>query len=192
MIAGSGRNGSGQLQGTGNTVRVSSTASGQGVLLFQGNLVGLAPDGVTPLPFRDPLTISSSDDAFVTPDIRVLDNRFVRPALTAGGNFGNALQFSVSRVMDHTALIQGNVFGLGVDGSPIGVEQDAISISVGNSTRFPRIRIGGLLTHEGNTFSSSFDLPGGGRGNAISWGFTPNDSRVEVVGNRLIVDKLPS
>lgn len=186
VIAGSGRNGSGQLQGTGNTVRVSSTASGQGVLLFQGNLVGLAPDGVTPLPFRDPLTISSSDDAFVTPDIRVLDNRFVRPALTAGGNFGNALQFSVSRVMDHTALIQGNVFGLGVDGSPIGVELHAISISVGNSSRFPRIRIGGLLTHEGNTFSSSFDLPGGGRGNAISWGFTPNDSRVEVVGNRML------
>ncbi len=155
VLAGSGRDFNGQPGGGGNTLRVNSTSSARGRILLQGNLIGLAPDGITPLPLRDAFTIQSGDDGFQTPQIEFLDNRFVRPRRNTGGSFGGALLFHVGRQMNETALIQGNVFGLGVDGSRIGVERDHIEVFLGNSSQVPRILIGGLGVGEGNVFAAA-------------------------------------
>jgi hypothetical protein len=185
VLAGSGRDASGLPGGGGNELRANSISGSPGLVLFQGNLVGLAPDGITPLPFRDPLTVRSGDDGFDTPDIRILDNRFARPVRSFSGNFGGALAFSASRVMTTPALVQGNVFGLGVDGSRPGVERDAITISLGNSSNVPRVRIGGTGAGEGNLFAAT-TAAGTAFGSAVSLPSGSVTTFVEFAGNRML------
>lgn len=187
VIAGSGRDQNGLPGGGGNELRANSASGDRALVLFQGNLVGLAPDGITPLPFRDPLTVRSGDDTFETPDIRILDNRFVRPARSFGGNFGGALVFSTARTMTAPALIQGNVFGLGVDGSRPGVERDAIRITLGNNSHVPRLRIGGASAGEANVFAATIAAPGAGDlGSAVQLPSGNVATFVEFTGNRVL------
>jgi hypothetical protein len=186
VIAGGGRNGAGQVLGGANVLRVNSIASERGLILLQGNLIGLAPDGITPLPLRDAFTVNTGDDAFDTPDIRILDNRFARVQRESGGGFGGALQVSISRVMNEVTLIQGNVFGLGVDGSVVGVEKDHVLVFLGNSSRVPRLLIGGLGIGEGNTFGGGIRQSASALGSAV---LLPNGSVstfVEFVANRML------
>jgi hypothetical protein len=188
VIAGGGRDLSGQPGGGTSRLRVNSIVSERGSILLQGNLIGLAPDGSTPLPMRDPFIVLTGDDGFDTPDIRILDNRLARATGNFSGGFGGALQFSVSRMMTETALIQGNVFGLGVDGSVVGVEKDHIEIFLGNSSRVPRVLIGGLGAGEGNTFvgAKRQSFTGLSLGSAV---ILPNgnvSTFVEFVGNRML------
>jgi len=185
VIAGSGRDQNGLPGGGGNELRANSASGDRALVLFQGNLVGLAPDGITPLPFRDPLLVRSGDDSFETPDIRILDNRFVRPVRNFSGNFGGALVFSASRTMTAPVLIQGNVFGLGVDGSRPGVERDAIAIVLGNSSRVPRVRIGGTGPGEGNVFAAT-TAAAGDLGSAVSLPSDNVTTFIEFAGNRML------
>lgn len=188
VIAGGGRDLSGAPGGGGSTLRVNSVSAETGSILLQGNLIGLAPDGVTALPTRDPLIVNTGDDAFATPDIRILDNRFARPRRNFSGGFGGALRISISRTMDQAALIQGNVFGLGADGSLIGVEKDHIEVFLGNNSRVPRLLVGGLLPGQGNTFAGG--LPQSATGQSLgSAVILPNgnvSTLVEFVGNTLL------
>jgi CSLREA domain-containing protein len=179
VLAGSGRDTQNQIVGGGVRLRTSAFPA---TLLFQGNLVGLAPDGLTPLPLRDAVSINIDAGLADNAEGRVLDNRFVRVARTFSGN---ALQFNPNGAMAQPLLVQGNVFGLAVDGTALGVAGKGIQISVGNGASVPNIKIGGLAQGEGNVFANVFDIPGAGRGTAIGWGFLPSDSRVEVVGNRM-------
>lgn len=188
VIAGGGRDLGGQPGGGTSRLRVNSIVSERGSILLQGNLIGLAPDGITPLPMRDPFIVQTGDDSFDTPDIRILDNRFARATGNFSGAFGGALQFSVSRTMTDTAMIQGNVFGLGVDGSVVGVEKDHIEIFLGNGSRVPRVLIGGLGAGEGNTFvgAKRQSFTGISLGSAV---ILPNgnvSTFVEFVGNRML------
>jgi hypothetical protein len=187
VIAGSGRDLAGQPGGGINTVRVNSTSTTRAELRVQGNLVGLAPDGITALPFRDPLLVSTGDDAFETPDIRIQDNRFARPPRNFGCNCGGALRFNTSRTMTEPALIRGNVFGLAVDGSRPGVQGDHIEVFLGNNSRVPRVQVGGLLPGEGNTFAAGLRLNAGVLGSAVR---LPNGSEVstfvEFAGNAML------
>jgi hypothetical protein len=185
VIAGSGRDAGGLPGGGGNELRANSSSTARATVLFQGNLVGFAPDGITPLPFRDPLLVRSGDDSFETPDIRILDNRFARPVRNFSGNFGGALAFSTSRVMTTPALIQGNVFGLGVDGSRPGVERDAITISLGNGSHVPRVRIGGTGAGEGNVFAAT-TAAAGAFGSAVSLPSGSVTTFIEFAGNRML------
>lgn len=188
VIAGGGRDLSGQPGGGTSRLRVNSIVSERGSILLQGNLIGLAPDGSTPLPMRDPLIVLTGDDGFDTPDIRILDNRFARATGNFSGGFGGALQFSVSRTMTETALIQGNVFGLGVDGSLVGVEKDHIEVFLGNSSRVPRLLIGGLGAGEGNTFAGAKrqSFTGLSLGSAVILPSGNVSSFVEFVGNHML------
>lgn len=188
VIAGGGRDLSAPpLPGGGsNTLRVNSISGDRGLILLQGNLIGLAPDGITALPFRDPIIVQTGDDGFVTPDIRILDNRFARAPRSFSGGFGGALQMSISRVMNETALIQGNVFGLGVDGSVIGVEKDHIQVFLGNSSRVPRLLIGGLGAGEGNTFAGGIRTSISDLGSAVRLPSDEVSTFVEFVGNRML------
>ncbi len=190
VIAGSGRDLSAPpLPGGGsNTLRVNSVNGDRGLILLQGNLIGLAPDGITSLPFRDPIIVQTGDDAFVTPDIRILDNRFARAPRSFSGGFGGALRMSINRVMNETALIQGNVFGLGVDGSVIGVEKDHIEVFLGNISRVPRLLIGGLGAGEGNVFSGARrqSVSGLSLGSAAILPSGSVTTFVEFVGNRML------
>jgi hypothetical protein len=188
VIAGGGRNAAGLPFGGSNRLGTRSSSTERGQLLVQGNLIGLAPDGITALPMRDPFSVNTGDDAFQTPDIRVLDNRFARAPRDSGGGFGGALQVSISRVMNEVVPIQGNVFGLGVDGSVVGVEKDHIEVFLGNSSRVPRLLIGGLGAGEGNVFSGALrqSFTGLSLGSAV---ILPNGSVttfVEFVGNRML------
>lgn len=188
VIAGGGRDQTGAVGGGTSTLRANSASAETGFILLQGNLIGLAPDGITALPMRDPLAVNTGDDAFATPDIRILENRFARPRRNFSGGFGGALRFSISRTMDQTARIQGNVFGLGADGSLIGVEKDHIEVFLGNSSRVPRLLIGGLLPAQGNTFAGG--LPQSATGQSLGSAVTlPNGNVgtfVEFVGNRML------
>jgi hypothetical protein len=188
VIAGGGRDLSGAPGGGTSTLRVNSISAEAGSILLQGNLIGLAPDGITALPMRDPLTVSTGDDAFATPDIRILDNRFARAPRNFSGGFGGALRFSVSRIMTDTALIQGNVFGLGADGSVVGVEKDHIEVFLGNGSRVPRVRIGGLLAGQGNTFAGglSQSTTGLSLGSAVILPSGNVNTSVEFVGNTML------
>ncbi|MGE4071272.1 MAG: Calx-beta domain-containing protein [Lysobacterales bacterium] len=188
VIAGGGRDLSGQPGGGTSRLRVNSIVSERGSILLQGNLIGLAPDGITPLPMRDPFIVLTGDDGFDTPDIRILDNRFARATGSFSGGFGGALQFSVSRTMNETALIQGNVFGLGVDGSVVGVEKDHIEIFLGNSSRVPRVLIGGLGAGEGNTFAGAKrqSFTGISLGSAVILPSGNVNTNIEFVGNRML------
>jgi hypothetical protein len=194
VIAGSGRDlSTPALPGGGqNTIRVNSINSERARILFQGNLFGLGPDGITPLPFRDPLIVNPGDDVFETPDVEIRDNRWARAPRNFSCTCGINLRFSVSRnmadpVLGRTALIQGNVFGLGVDGSRIGAVADHIEIFLGNSSRIPNVRIGGLGPGEGNVFAGATPLSVFSLGSAV---VMPNgntvQSRVELVGNRML------
>lgn len=188
VIAGGGRDLNGSPGGGTNRLRVNSIVSERGTILLQGNLIGLAPDGSTSLPLRDPFIVQTGDDSFDTPDIRILDNRFARAPGNFSGGFGGALQFSVSRTMNEVALIQGNVFGLGVDGSVVGVEKDHIEVFLGNSSRVPRLLIGGLGPGEGNTFVGALrqSFTGLSLGSAVILPFGNVNTFVEFVGNRML------
>lgn len=148
----------------------------------------MAPDGVTPLPMRDPFTVNTGDDSFATPDVRILDNRFARAQRSSGGGFGGALRFSVSRTMTEPSLIQGNVFGLGVNGSVVGVDKDHIEVFLGNSSRVPRLLIGGPGDGEGNTFAGALrqSFTGLSLGSAVILPSGNVTTFVEFVGNRML------
>ncbi len=187
VIAGSGRDlGSPPLPGGGqNTIRVNSVSGERGRILFQGNLFGIGPDGVTALPFRDPLIVNPGDDAFDMPTVEIRDNRFARAPRNFSCNCGGALRLSVGRVMSEVGVVQGNVFGLGVDDSVIGTERDHIEVFLGNSQRVPRFLIGGLGQGEGNVFAgASAPLPG--QGSAVSLPNGEVSTFVEFVGNRML------
>ena len=189
VIAGSGRDLSNpSLPGGGsNTLRANSANADRAAILFQGNLFGFAPDGITPLPFRDPLIVRSGDDVFETPDIRILDNRFGRAPRVFGGGFGGVLNFSVSRVMTAPALVHGNVFGLGVDGSRSGVERNHIEVFLGNNTQVPRLQIGGLLAGQANVFAAGMRQAGNATsGSALTLPSGAVSTFVEFVGNRML------
>jgi len=189
VLAGGGRDASSPALAGGGSIslRTNSASGERAVLLLQGNLIGLAPDGLTALPLRDPVTISVGDDSFQTPDIQVLDNRLARATRLFGGNFRNMLAFSIPRVMTERALVQGNVFGLGVDGSVIGVEGDHITVSLGNSARVPILQIGGLAPGEGNVFAGAFvNTSTGSKGAAVVLPSGTVSTFVEFVGNSML------
>jgi hypothetical protein len=188
VIAGSGRDlGNPPLPGGGsNTLRTESVAGDRAVILFQGNLFGFAPNGITPLPFRDPLIVQCGTDA-ETADIRFLDNRFGRAMRSFGGGFGGAVRFNVSRVMTAPALVQGNVFGLGVDGSRSGVERGHIEVFLGNSAQVPRLQIGGLLAGQANVFAAGLRQQANlATGSALILPTGLISSFVEFAGNQML------
>jgi hypothetical protein len=189
VIAGSGRDLSNPpLPGGGsNLLRANSAVADRAVILFQGNLFGFAPDGITPLPFRDALTVSSGDDGFETPDIRILDNRFGRAQRVFGGGVGGAVKFTVSRVMTTPAVFQGNVFGLGVDGSRSGVERGHIEVFLGNNTQVARVQIGGLLAGQANVFAAGLRQEANvATGSALTLPTGAISSFVEFAGNQML------
>ncbi len=188
VIAGGGRDSNGIPGGGTSQLRVNSIVSERGSILLQGNLIGLAPDGMTPLSMRDAFRINTGDDAFDTPDIRILDNRFARAQRNFSGGYGGALEFAVSRTMTQTAQIQGNVFGLAVDGSVVGVEKDHITVFLGNGSRVPRLQIGGLGAGEGNTFAGALrqSTSGLSLGSAVILPSGTVSTFVEFVGNRML------
>lgn len=157
VIAGGGVDSSAPpLHGGGSlSLRVNSLQTGPGSMLVQGSLIGFAPDGLTAIPLRDAVTINVGDDGFTQPELRFVDNRLVRPLRSFGGSFGGGLLLQVSRVMTQPVLIQGNVFGLAVDGSLRGIEGDVIEVQLGNSSRVARATIGGLATGQGNVFAGA-------------------------------------
>ncbi len=186
VIAGSGRDVNG-LPGGGSAQVCAATGS----LRVQGNLIGLAPDGVTPLPLRDAFQIRSQQN--VSPPVPVAqidftDNRLARATRNFSGGFGGGLRFTTSALMDVTARIQGNIFGLAVDGTRIGVERDHIVLDAGSSANGHAVRIGGLGAGEGNVFAAATAQVG----NSPSLGsaaFVQNGlplSRIEFVGNRML------
>ena len=187
VIAGGGRNGAGLPFGGTNRLRARSSSGQRGQLILQGNLIGLAPDGITALPMRDPFAVDPGDDAFQTPDTRILDNRFAR-AQRSSADFGSALEVSVSRVMDDFALIQGNVFGLGVDGSVVGVEKDHIRVVLAGSGRQARLLIGGFAPGEGNTFAGGLrrSSTATSLGSAVYVLDRNAPTFIEFVGNRML------
>lgn len=187
VIAGGGRDLNGLPGGGSSTLRVNSISSERGEILLQGNLIGLAPDGLTALPMRDPLIISTGDDAFDTPEVRILDNRFARAPRNFSGGFGGALRILVSRTMNEAALIQGNLFGLAVDDSIIGVEKDHIEIFLGNNSRVPRVLVGGLGLGQGNTFAGGRTQAGtpNSPGSAVGLPTGNVSTFVEFVGNTM-------
>ena len=184
VLTGSGTDLDGLPGGGSNEVATSFAADPVPEVLLQGNLIGLRPDGVSPLPFRDPFHITVNS---ATADIRVLGNRFVRPPRTFGGGFGGALSLSTGIAMTQRGLIQGNVFGLGVDGSRIGVEREHTLVSQGNSVARTRLLVGGTGPDEGNIFAAGLRFPGGGfSGSAVAPFFTGEDSFIEFVGNTML------
>lgn len=181
VLAGAGTDLDGRPGGGFNEVRLFRADLAPEFLL-QGNLIGLQPDGVSPLPFRDPFLINpQSADS----DIRILDNRFVRPPRNFSGGFGGALDVQAGAAMTQTGLIQGNVFGLGVDGSRIGVERAHIIASTGNSAHALRLLVGGMGLGEGNTFAEGIRL-GGGAASAVSSLFVNGAAFIEFVGNTML------
>ena len=194
VIAGSGRDFSspGLPGGGSSTIRVNSINSERARILFQGNLVGFGPDGIMPLPFRDPLIVNPGDDVFATPDVEILDNRMARAPRNFSCTCGGTLRFSVSRNMadptlGRTALIQGNVFGVAVDGSVVESTGDHLEIFLGNNSRIANVRIGGLGLDEGNVFAGARPVSVFQLGSAV---VLPSGSavaaQVEVVGNRML------
>lgn len=188
VIAGSGRDLNGLVGGGSiNILRVNSITGLRGRILVQGNLIGLAPDGLTPLPLQNALQVHTGDDPLETPLIEILDNRFVRPPRTFGGAAGGALRFDVARTMLEPARVQGNVFGLGVDGARIGVERDHIEVFLGNGSRVPRVLVGGLGVGEGNVFAAGLAQGAGVLGSVLRLPNGSNvDSFVEIVGNTML------
>ncbi|MCB1637026.1 MAG: hypothetical protein KDI51_20725, partial [Xanthomonadales bacterium] len=194
VIAGSGRDMSTPaLPGGGqNTIRVNSINSERGRILFQGNLLGLAPDGITPLPLTTALVVNPGDDVFATPDVEILDNRMARAPRNFGCTCGGNLRLSINRNMldptlGRTTLVQRNVFGIGVDGSFIDGTSDHVDIDLGNPSRTANIRVGGLGLDEGNVFARALPLSTFNLGSAVA---IPNGStantQIEVVGNRML------
>jgi CSLREA domain-containing protein len=182
VIAGSGRDVNG-LPGGGT----ASVCAASGTLSVQGNLIGLAPDGLTALPLRDAFQILTTSLPN-TPAIEFLDNRLVRPVRNFSGGFGGGMRFTTSNTMDQTARIQRNVFGLAVDGTRIGVERDHIFFDAGSAANAHRVLIGGLGVDEGNVFAAGTAQAG----NSPSLGsvaLIQNGmllSRVEIVGNTML------
>jgi hypothetical protein len=186
VLAGSGRDLQNRIAGGAIRLRTVASAGVPTNFLFQGNLVGLAPDGITPLPLREAVSINIEASLADTAQARVLGNRFVRVARDFSGIIGGALAFSNSGATAQPVLVQGNVFGLSTEGVALGVEGPAIRISPGNGAFVPNIKIGGLLANEANIFAHVTDVDPNLRGYAIGWGFLPNISQVEVVGNRML------
>ncbi|MFO1495401.1 MAG: hypothetical protein U1F26_12190 [Lysobacterales bacterium] len=186
VIAGAGVDvGSPPLPGGGSMfLRANSASNSQGVLRLQGNLIGLAPDGVTALPLRDAVTIHVGDDGFQQPDIRILDNRLVRPLRNFGGGFGGGFVFQIPRVMTEPARVQGNVFGLAVDGSVPGIEGDIVEVTLGNSARVARLLLGGLAPGEGNLFVGGLRQGSTRQGSAVLLPSGAVTTFVEMVGNQ--------
>lgn len=186
VIAGSGRDIDG-LPGGGSALVCAATGS----LRVQGNLIGLAPDGVTSLPMRDAFQIRSQQN--VSPpapvaQIDFVDNRVVRSVRNFSGGFGGGLRLSASALMDRTARIQGNVFGLAVDGTRIGVERDHLFLDAGSSSNGHSVRIGGLGAGEGNVFAAGIAQPSNspalGSAALVQNGLPL--SRIEFVGNTML------
>lgn len=186
VIAGSGRDVDG-LPGGGSAQVCAATGS----LRVQGNLIGLAPDGVTSLPMRDAFQIRSQQN--VSPpapvaQIDFVDNRLVRSVRNFSGGFGGGLRFTASALMDRTARIQGNVFGLAVDGTRIGVERDHVFLDAGSSSNGHSVRIGGLGAGEGNVFAAGIaqlsNSPALGSAALVQNGLPL--SRIEFVGNTML------
>ena len=187
VIAGSGRDLDNLPGGGGADIQARSIAAGQvsGRVLVQGNLFGLAPDGIEPRPLRDAVRVFTG---FVvpTPQIEILDNRFVRPVRRFGGGFGGALRLTSSQAMNATTRIQGNLFGLAVDGTRIGVERDHIFFDTGGSTQSQRVLIGGLGAGEGNVFAAGFRQSASDLGSAVRLPTGALGTFVEFVGNRML------
>lgn len=182
VIAGSGRDVDG-LPGGGS----ASLCAASGTLRVEGNLIGLAPDGLTALPLRDPFQIVTPSTP-TSPAIDFTGNRLVRAVRNFSGGFGGGLRFSAGNVMDQVARIQGNVFGLAVDGTRIGVERDHIFLDAGSSANVHRVLIGGTGAGQGNVFAAGIAQPANspalGSVALIQNGLTL--SRVEIVGNTLL------
>ena len=182
VIAGSGRDVDG-LPGGGS----ASVCAASGTLRVEGNLIGLAPDGLTALPLRDPFQIVTPSTP-TSPAIDFSGNRLVRAVRNFSGGFGGGLRFSAGNVMDQVARIQGNVFGLAVDGTRIGVERDHIVLDAGSSANVHRVLIGGTGAGQGNVFAAGIAQPANspalGSVALIQNGLTL--SRVEIVGNTLL------
>jgi hypothetical protein len=182
VIAGSGRDVNGLPGGGSATVCAAS-----GTLSVQGNLIGLAPDGLTPLPLRDAFQLRTTS-ILPTPAIEFVDNRLVRPVRNFSGGFGGGMRFTTSNAMDQTARIQRNIFGLAVDGTRLGVERDHIFFDAGSAANAHRVLIGGLGAGEGNVFAAATAQIS----NSPSLGsvaFVQNGlplSRIEFVGNTLL------
>src|SRR5690606_31521437 len=86
--------------------------------------------------------------------IDFVDNRLVRPVRNFSGGYGHGLRFTACALMDRTERIQGNVFGLAVDGTRIGVERDHLFADAGSSANGHAVRVGGLGAGEGNTYAA--------------------------------------
>ncbi len=109
----------------------------------------LAPDGLTPLPLRDAFQVRTVSPV-PTPAIDFVGNRLARAVRNFSGGFGGGLRFTTSSAMDGLARIQGNVFGLGVDGSRIGVERDHIVLEAGNTSNAATVSVTGAKLCSGS------------------------------------------
>lgn len=112
----------------------------------------------------------------------------MRAVRNFSGGFGGGLRFTAGNVMDQTARIQGNVFGLAVDGTRTGVERDHIFLDAGSSANAHRVLIGGTGAGQGNVFAAgtaqATSAPALGSVALVQNGLTL--SRVEIVGNTLL------
>jgi hypothetical protein len=179
VIAGSGRDVNG-LPGGGTAQVCAATGS----LRVQGNLIGLAPDGNTPLPLRDAFQIRSQQN--VSPPVPVAqidftDNRLVRATRSFSGGFGGGLRFTTSALMDvngHAVRVgglgagEGNVFAAGI--AQIGNSPSLGSAAfVQNGLPLSRIEFVGnrMLGNDGIALDFPHLIAGGG----LAIGRTPND-----------------
>lgn len=183
VIAGSGLDLDNQIGGGGNHLRIVSATGVPVAILLQGNLIGLGPDGNTALPFRDAFRITVEATGIDLVDARILDNRMTRTPRNFSGGFGDVLSITPVGSLQTPTIIQGNVFGLAVNGTRIGSQGSAIRISTGNSATTPNIRIGGSGLNEANAFAAATALPGGATGPAIGWGSIPNNALVDIRSN---------
>ena len=117
----------------------------------EGNLIGLRRDGLAELPNSgDGIRITSNCSA---PFPNLVDNRIA-------GNAGRGLFWTGGDICSSDAggALSGNVFGLAVDGNPLGNAAGAIAIAAQGSG----LDIGGLAAGQGNTIAQSFGNPGHG------------------------------
>ncbi|MBK8066314.1 MAG: Ig-like domain repeat protein [Rhodanobacteraceae bacterium] len=117
----------------------------------EGNLIGLRRDGLAELPNSgDGIRITSNCSA---PFPNLVDNRIA-------GNAARGLFWTGGDICSSDAggALSGNVFGLAVDGNPLGNAAGAIAIAAQGSG----VDIGGLAAGQGNTIAQSFGSPGHG------------------------------
>ncbi|MBK8066311.1 MAG: Ig-like domain repeat protein [Rhodanobacteraceae bacterium] len=117
----------------------------------EGNLIGLRRDGLAELPNSgDGIRITSNCSA---PFPSLVGNRIA-------GNAGRGLFWTGGDICSSDAggALSGNVFGLAVDGNPLGNAAGAIAIA----TQGSGVDIGGLAAGQGNTIAQSFGSPGHG------------------------------